>query len=284
LNAYRGAYALQTPAIEVVNPEAEQAAEIAAQEAAEKRAEEKAELALKFKRGEISVKDYLRQSGELADYLAEQGISIEKLRDTVEAKSSTDYQRSWQDATNYFLQTHAKDWPGGNRNLNLMGLKLIQLGLDDAEDKVAAYETAFKALKADDLLFPPEQTAEEVTAAAAVATETTTTETLNIREVRPGAEPENPIRRVVTPAQANAERVAPVPVKRPASSSAILGASSGVGAETDRSGGGKRPASVYEVSKEATPQQIIDAWKDATAKAGINPNDAWQQQFSRKSS
>jgi hypothetical protein len=102
------------------------------------------ELELRFKRGETSAKDYIEQSGAVDEYLESRGISVENLR----VVSSERFEQSWSDATQEFLNGPAgSDWPGGNENLEIIGQKLRELGLVDAEDKVAALAEAYASMK-----------------------------------------------------------------------------------------------------------------------------------------
>jgi hypothetical protein len=118
-------------------------------------AAERAELDLQFKRGQITSQEYLDRSGAVKDYLEAQGIPLDDLRETVEQTSHKRFQQSWADATETFLHSEAaKGWPGGDRNKTLLGNKLNELGLVDADDKVAAMAIAYEALKADDLIEP----------------------------------------------------------------------------------------------------------------------------------
>jgi hypothetical protein len=99
-----------------------------------------------FRCGQLTIPEYLEKSRFLDKYLEERGLNIERV-------AQRDYQQSWADATNTFKTTAAgSDWPGGNKNTNLMGMKLIELGLTDADDKVAALRAAYEALKKDGML------------------------------------------------------------------------------------------------------------------------------------
>lgn len=110
-------------------------------------------LEMKMKRGEITVQQYLNQSGELArsfDQLAKDRLGLDPA--TVK---ETRFQNSWAGATQTFLDSEAgADWPGGNANREILGLKLAELGLVDAEDKVGALATACAHLKAEGKMQP----------------------------------------------------------------------------------------------------------------------------------
>jgi hypothetical protein len=137
----------------------------------------------------------------------------------------------------------------------LIGDKLIALGLEDATDKVAALAKAYEALKARGTLFPYEPPAVAATAPAVVS----------------AAAPAP----VAAPVVAAAPPVAP---KVAATSSSLFGRSSGTNAPpvTDAT------APQVEVPRDATPAEIIDAWKKAQVAAGQDPNKAFQDTFSAR--
>lgn len=110
------------------------------------------ELELRFKRGEVSTADYLEQSGVVKDYLEKQGVPLDELRETVEVTRYKAVEQSWADATTTFLAS-GSDWPGGEKNKQILGLKLQELGLLDAEDKTAAIAAAYAAMKREGLVF-----------------------------------------------------------------------------------------------------------------------------------
>jgi hypothetical protein len=251
LNAFKVAYSIQqTPA--PVEPVVDHAAEAAAAEAATLA---KAELERKFRLGEISVADYMEQSGAVKDYLAKQGVSIETLQKVVETTTT----QSWEQASEIFRNSPAgADWPGGVKNRQLLGDKLAALGLVDAEDKVAALAQAYAAMKATGAYFvngdepvvvTPQQIQADPVEAARVA--------------KAAADAE---------AAAQAVRVAAAEKVRSMSSS-LFGASSGT------SGAPIVSPAVVEAKKivpaDADPQEIMRVWKEAQLAAGINPNEAF---------
>ena len=111
------------------------------------------ELEMKMKRGEITVQQFLNQSGELArhfDQLAKDRLGLDP-----SAVTEARFQQSWASAAAEFLDSEAgKDWPGGDANKEILGLKLTELGLNDAGDKVGALATAYAHLKAEGKLQP----------------------------------------------------------------------------------------------------------------------------------
>jgi hypothetical protein len=114
-----------------------------------------AELSLAFKRGELSTADYLRESGALAQALRESGVDVEKI-------AGAQYTESWQQATERFLHSEAgRDWPGGERNLQIIGTTVAALGLTDkpsAESLAHAWQemknkgTIFSDTSAEEML------------------------------------------------------------------------------------------------------------------------------------
>jgi hypothetical protein len=126
------------------------------EESEEMRIVRQSELELRFKRGEISAADYLRQSGAVDDYLESKGISVDALKETVQEKANTAFVQSWSEATEIFKNGVGADWPGGQNNLQLIGLKIAELGLVDATDKAGALATAYAEMKRTGLIFSPE--------------------------------------------------------------------------------------------------------------------------------
>jgi len=253
-NAYKVAAGLQVP--QVVEPVVDPAvAAAAAEKAATERAAAQADLELKFKRGEVSTQEYLEQSGAVKDYLEKQGVPLDELRASVEQTRQRTYEQSWADATTAFLKS-GSDWPGGEKNKKLLGLKIQELGLLDATDKVAAIQQAYAALKQDDLLFANETAAPAAPAAAPV-----------VAAAPVAAAP------VAAPA-------APTTAPRAAStSSTLFGASSGVSG----SGAAAPAASAkIEIDKNATPAEIMAAWKAQQLSEGKDLNAAFTEAFSSR--
>jgi hypothetical protein len=263
-NAYRVASAVQShepPTREdVVDPVAAQAAAAAKAEAD---AVARVELELKFKRGEIGAADYIEQSGAMAEYLEKQGVPLSALKAAVEQNQSSAYEKSWADATTEFLKS--SDWPGGERNTELLGLKLTALRdaegkpLSEAKDKVGALREAYASLQSDKMLFPPDAPASATPAPAAPAATTVATSAAPAPVAAPAA-------------PAVAARTAPT-------SSSLFGVSSGTGATI------ATPANAdatVEIPAGATPGEILEAWKAAKLKNGQDPNAAFQEAFRAK--
>ena len=244
-NAYKVASAVSQPAPVVEAPKVDPAqAQI-----------DKVELELQFKRGEIDADTYLEKSGAVASYLEKQGASIKELKEVVEEKRARSYTASWEDATKVFLSEPTNDWPGGPRNLELIGLKLAALNLVDAPDKVAALHQAYDALKKDQMLFPVDAPADKATTDAPVA-----------------GKQEAP--------KAAAAAATVVTSKKKATSSSLFGASSGTASMG--TGADKPKDSKVEIPKDATPAEIMEAWKQEVIRQGGNPNDQFAQHFSGK--
>lgn len=260
INAYRVASAVSEPvaAPVVEQPKQKTAAEIEA---------ERAELELKWKRGEITAKDYIAQSGAVTDYLASQGISVDALKGAVASTQKSQVLQSWADATKEFYAGAGKDWPASNRNMDLMGMKLIELGLDETPS-ADALTRAYAALKQQELLFPADEE---------VKNETTTTTT-------PGATATGAAAATTTaPAvqqTAPAARQNTTPVNTGRSSSGLFGMSTGVPANTVEKT--EQPAKPLDIPATASPAEIMEAWKVEQQKQGIDPNAAFVQTFGRR--
>jgi hypothetical protein len=139
------------------------AAEISTLDAAKK-----AELLLQFQLGQIDAATYLEQSGEVADYLAKQGVPLEEVKQIVAEREGARFEQSWSDAVSEFLQSPAgRDWPGGQENLKTISEILKANNLEDAEDKVGAIAAAYEFIKKNELLAEnPETTAHQRIASA----------------------------------------------------------------------------------------------------------------------
>ena len=140
IDAYKVAYAIRpdTPAASVNSTATPTVSEST-----------KSELNLMYRRGEISTEEYLEQSGAVADYLAGKGLAV----DSIEQIANQQLEKSWADATNEFLNGPGSDWPGGQKNLEFIGMKVAALGLTQAPDKVAALTQAWGEMKANGTIF-----------------------------------------------------------------------------------------------------------------------------------
>jgi hypothetical protein len=135
-----------------------------------RRAAALANLELRFRRGEISVKDYVAESGAVAQYLEEQGIHFDQLREDSQKRALDGEVQSWAQATEQFLNGSGADWPGNPRNQKILENTLAALDLLDTDDRLGALTAAWAKMKADGTYFPYEDPA---TAGVQVANEKT---------------------------------------------------------------------------------------------------------------
>jgi hypothetical protein len=250
LNALKVAYAVR-------EPEAAPAVEITVDPAEAARAAEadvlaKTELERKFRAGEITTADYIQQSGALDTYLESKGVSIDSLKAVVETTHETQYEQSWAQAGEAFRASAAgQSWPGGVRNQELLGLKIMALGLMDAPDKVAAIAQAYEAMKQSRTIFlHGDEDVAPVAAPVVVA---------------------DPAVAAAAAATAAAETVrAAAAAKVQSMASSIFGASSGT------SGVPVLSPAVVDAKKivpaDATPAEIMQAWKEEQVKQGKDIN------------
>ena len=263
--AYKVAYGVQpTQTVpDVVEVSDADKAAIAAAQAAEK-----AELELKFKRGDISASEYIEQSGAIKEYLEKVGIPLDELRNTVEQGRNKAFEQSWEQATEEFLHSAAgADWPGGEKNTELIGLKMAALGLVNADDKVAAMAQAYQALKAEGMLFAVETSTDDSATQLAAAQKI-------VDDARAAA---TAAATATTTAAAPAAAATPAPTTP--TSSSLFGASSGVGAGV---GTTERAVSAQiQIPKDASPEEILQIWKNATVAAGKSPDDAFRDHFNQ---
>jgi hypothetical protein len=253
-NAYKVAYAVQTPVQTEEAAPVLDAATVAA--AAVVEADIKAALELKFKNGEISTADYLEQSGAIKDYLQRQGVPLDALKAAVDTNHDTQYKTSWEQATEQFKSSAAgSSWPGGDQNKNMIGLLIAQMGLLDAPDKVSALSQAYEQMKTTGMIFPGDDA--EDTSVVDTTNDIVRTEVV----AAPAA--------VATPAPAAAP-------KKAAGSSSMFNTSSGGSGNS----GAPAPAAVKtNVDPNASPAEIMDAWKKAQVAAGKDPNSAFTETF-----
>jgi hypothetical protein len=110
-----------------VQPRNERGQFVTAEDAANK-----AELELQFKRGDISASDYLQRSGAISDFLEQQGVPLENLKEAVAEKQSERFTQSWAQATEEFLHSpEGSDWIGGEANKNILGTLITENALID---------------------------------------------------------------------------------------------------------------------------------------------------------
>jgi len=258
LNAYKVAYAVreEKPAVAEAIPDA---AAVAA--AAEAEVAAKADLERKFRLGEVSAADYIQQSGALTQFLESNGISVEALKETVNANLGAKVAQSWAQAGEAFRNSPTgQDWPGGERNQEIIGLKLVAMGLEGAEDKVAAIAQAYAELKKSRAYFPYGDFNTEAE-----------WKTANGKTVAA------PVLESEQEAAAAAQASAAAASKTRSTSSSMFGQSSGTSGAPVTA-----PAVVAAkkvVPENATPAEILQAWKEAQIAAGIDPNAAFTDTY-----
>ncbi len=98
-------------------------------------------------RGELSPEDYA------AYVLRQQGIDPGTLREVVEERQDAAEVQSWQRAVDEFRNSvEGQDWPGGNRNRDILVEILETSGLVNEADKPAALKVAYLYAKEHSLL------------------------------------------------------------------------------------------------------------------------------------
>lgn len=282
LNAHRVADSLREPTettqVQQTQDYRPTQAEIEADAAA--RAAAKADLELKFKRGEIDTAAYLEQSGAMDEYLEKRGISVQTLKDVVENVNSNAERQSWAEATAQFLNSPGgEDWPGDNINLEILGNRLASMGLENAEDKQSALTKAWNAMKQEKMYVPYEQTEGGKTAIAAEAA----ARAAETRTLTPAEQVAVAAQKVVADAAAaksaaDTAAAADAAQRTPSRSSSLFGQSSGVMGSV---GAAERAvAPQFKVPDNASPAEILEAWKQAQLASGVSPDEAFKQTFS----
>jgi hypothetical protein len=220
-------------------------------------AEELAALQLKASTGDLKAhEEYLVKSGFLDRYLESKGFKPDEYKQVLQERASDKVAKDWNGAVQDFLKD--SDWPGGTQNEKLLKYKLAEL--KDDKGQPLAYSPskdsllkAYEALKAENMLFPREEQKPEEKKDAATATTT----------VKPAT---------------TAAGTPPVQ-KRAATGSTAFG--------TSQESGTRRttPASkaVPQITDDMTPQQIMDAFKEASIAAGQSPDDALRATYAGRS-
>jgi hypothetical protein len=96
------------------------------------------ELETKFKRGELSAKDYIAQSGAMEEFLADRGVPLATLQQMAGEK----FTQGWAQATELFKQRHP-EFPRTDSNRDLLGRLIAENNLIDS-DPLEALEAAYK--------------------------------------------------------------------------------------------------------------------------------------------
>ena len=249
LNAYRVASAVSEPEPKVTEaPVIDPAVETM----------RRVELEMKFKRGEISPAEYIEQSGAVAEYLASQGVPVEALKKTVETQELHAVEQSWGDAVDVFLKSSAgADWPGGDKNRELIGLKLQQLNLIDATDKVAALAQAYTSMKQTGMVFDGSAP---------------TQEQQSTQQSRPRTEPTS-VRAQAQSTQHTQHQT------RQSNSSSLWGTSSGTSANDMRDKSATPIPASKVIPADARPEEILAAWKENLLANGQNPDQQFLETF-----
>jgi hypothetical protein len=103
-------------------------------------------------------------SDAVASSLAAHGFDVDRA-------AATQLEQDWASSVTEFLNSPAgADWPGGQRNLEVMGMKLASMGLTNAEDKVAALAAAYAEMKRSGTVFNGDVSAEQLNAMTATMT------------------------------------------------------------------------------------------------------------------
>jgi hypothetical protein len=99
--------------------------------------EERANLDLQFSLGQVSISQYLEQSGEIEKHIERREQSTQLL--------------GWESATESFLQSaEGASWPGGNEALARIGQIIQASGLEDASDKLDVLKQAYALMQQEE--------------------------------------------------------------------------------------------------------------------------------------
>lgn len=298
LNAYRVSNALGGAAPQTSQPDA-------AKEAADRQAAADLEVArqtalqTKMQRGEISVTDYLKESGAVAEYLDAQGISIETLKNAVAQSQATELQQSWTQATETFLSGPGARWPGGKKNQDQLQTVLMALRLEDADDKVGALVQAYDYMKSHDMVYAndavtsPADDKFAADAAAKVAVDAAAKVAGLTPEIIAATKTPEQLQALVDSLvlkaladKAAADAAAIEAAKHPRTSSSMFNASSGVFGGGDGAGSTearvRSDAAVAQSLKDVRPDEILAAWNQAQIAGGKDPNSAFMDAFRKR--
>ena len=106
----------------------------------------KIELDALLRAGLITSQQYLESTGAIDQYLANRGVDVEKI-------AGQQFESDWSSATSQFLNSEAgRDWPGGDRNLQVIGTTLAAMGLTDSPS-VESLAKAWQEMKAKGTIF-----------------------------------------------------------------------------------------------------------------------------------
>jgi hypothetical protein len=117
---------------------------------ADEEAARKAELLADFRAGRISADQYVEESGLVGQYLADRGVPLEAIQETV----AKNIEKSWEQASAEFAHSDVgADWPGGKKNLEVLGMTIVAMGLSETENKIGALKAAWEQMKRDGMIF-----------------------------------------------------------------------------------------------------------------------------------
>jgi hypothetical protein len=154
-NAYRVAMEIAPPAAQSRDA---QGRFVSAQDQgrADEEAAQRAELEQQFRLGLITPEQFVEKSGVIGQYLTERGIDVAEIQESQDRR----YEQSWKEASAEFVNTpEGRTWPGGEKNLEILGMKIYALNLQNANDKVAALKAAYEEMKKAGTIFPTEAAA-----------------------------------------------------------------------------------------------------------------------------
>jgi hypothetical protein len=153
--AFGGAPATPAAAAPASQPRNERGQFVEAPQPVTVSAAEKAALSLQLQLGQITMDDYLTKSGAVSDYLAQQGIDPQVLRQVSDAVTGDAASKKWEAAVPTFIANHP-EWPGGENREVLSdiissctttdGVSLMDL------DPSAALEAAYTYARENDLI------------------------------------------------------------------------------------------------------------------------------------
>ena len=106
----------------------------------------KIELDALLRAGLITSQQYLESTGAVDAYLASRGVDVEKI-------AGEQMKSGWAAATEAFLNSEAgRDWPGGTRNLEAIGLRIAAMDLTESPS-VETLAKAWTAMKESGAIF-----------------------------------------------------------------------------------------------------------------------------------
>jgi hypothetical protein len=113
------------------------------------------DIGLKLQQGDPNaITSFIEGSGLFDKWLEAKGIDIEAVKKTVSTTQSKEVEDKWATATAEFLddvKAGKIDYPRAPQNKELMGITLVQLGLQPSKESMIK---AFEHLKAKNMLFP----------------------------------------------------------------------------------------------------------------------------------